>query len=60
MANDAVRQEKQRDDLIQKINTVEPPVSLRTADVLPVVASLPPKNFSEGENTSSVRRLASH
>ena len=45
MANDAVRQEKQRDDLIQKINTVDPPVSPRTADVFPVVASLPLQFF---------------
>ena len=57
MANDAVRQEKQRDDLIQKINTVEPPVSLRTPNVCPVVASLPPKNFSEGEKRRPEIRL---
>ena len=57
MANDAVRQEKQRDALIQKINTVEPPVSLRTANVFPVVASRPPKNFSEGEKRRPEIRL---
>ena len=57
MAKDAMRQEKQRDDLIQKINTVEPPVSLRTADVFPVVASLLPKNFSEGEKRRPEMRL---
>ena len=64
MANDTVRQAKQRDDLIQKINTVEPPVSLRTADVFPVVPKSSEEFFGGREattgNTSAVPRLASH
>ena len=31
--------------------------SLRTADAFPVVASLPPKNFSEGEKRRPEMRL---